>query len=334
MRSLIASISLLAAFLPGTIAAQQSYRGICDASAAVALGPNHFVVGEDENDILVVYRRGSPEPVGKIDIIDYLGNRKPNGKPDEGDIEGAARIGGRIYWITSHGRNSDAEVKPTRWRFFATEVVEGGPVPTVRPVTTPPYKTLLQDMIAEGKPGGKFAGLGLAAASEKAPEAPDGLNIEGLAATPAGTLLIGFRNPRPKGDALVVQLMNPAEVIGNGKKPVFGDPIPVPLEQRGIRSMERIGDRYLIAAGPSGGGGGSGPGSDFALYAWAGPPNGPRTPVTANFGKLRPEAMFAIPGTNEVDFLSDDGDEPIDGKPCKKASADKKAFRALTLKLQ
>jgi hypothetical protein len=42
----------------------------------------------------------------------------------------------------------------------------------------------------------------LAAAAHRPAEAPDGLNIEGLAATPAGSLLIGFRNPLPGGRAL------------------------------------------------------------------------------------------------------------------------------------
>ncbi|MGH8653853.1 MAG: hypothetical protein ACREYE_17535 [Gammaproteobacteria bacterium] len=56
------------------------YRGICDASAAVALGPNHFVVAEDEHDVLTIYRRGNATSVATVDITDYLGNRKPSAK--------------------------------------------------------------------------------------------------------------------------------------------------------------------------------------------------------------------------------------------------------------
>jgi len=81
--------------------AQEIYRGMCDASAAVALGQGRFVVADDERDVLLVYKRGQPEGVASVDLVDYLGNRKPNGKNAEADIEGAAAIGQRIYWIAS-----------------------------------------------------------------------------------------------------------------------------------------------------------------------------------------------------------------------------------------
>jgi hypothetical protein len=302
------------------------YRGICDASAAVALGPDHFVVAEDEHDILKIYRRGTPEPVGNgVDVVDYLGNRRPNGKAKEADIEGAARIGGRIYWMASHGRDSGGDVEETRFRFFATDVDETGPVPTVKPASTPPYKNLLKDMIAADdlKP------LGLAAASQKAPEAAGGLNIEGLAATPDGRLLIGFRNPPIGGQAVVVPLTNPAAVIETGATARFDNPIPLDLDGKGIRSIERIGQSYVIVAGPSG------PGKGFALYTWSGKAADKPLVIATDFGQTRPEALFEIPGTKDVHVLSDDGDEPVDGKDCKKDSVpiDKKSFRAITLTL-
>ncbi|MGH8651850.1 MAG: hypothetical protein ACREYE_06545 [Gammaproteobacteria bacterium] len=88
---------LMAAALADTQPQDLRYRGICDAFAAVALGPNHFVVAEDEHDILAIYRCGNATPVATVDISDFLGNRKSNGKIKEADIEGAARIGNRIY---------------------------------------------------------------------------------------------------------------------------------------------------------------------------------------------------------------------------------------------
>jgi hypothetical protein len=327
---LVRRILLLAATIPTMAWAQEvKYRGVCDASAAVALDSNHFVVAEDEIDNLIIYRRGEPEPLAKVDIVDYLGNRKPTGKVKEADIEGAARIGLRIYWIASHGRDKNAHVEETRWRFFATDIVETGSIPGVKPVAAPPYKKLLQDMIAEQK----LAPLGLAAAAEKAPEDPGGLNIEGLASTPEGQLFIGFRNPRPGNKAIILPLTNPDMVTG-GAKPTFGEANLIDLGGRGVRSIERIGDRYVIIAGPFDDGKGGSPGSDFAIFTWSGKTaETPRRVETNALSTMRPEAVFEIIGTNQVHILSDDGDEKIDGEKCKDTSAEKRSFRGITLSL-
>ena len=42
-----------AAMATSAAAAQDSYLGMCDASAAVALGQGHFVVADDESDVPV-----------------------------------------------------------------------------------------------------------------------------------------------------------------------------------------------------------------------------------------------------------------------------------------
>lgn len=323
---------LLAATLASAAAAQDvRYYGLADASASIALGPDHFIVAEDEADILAIYRRGTPNPVGRVDLIDYLGNRKRSGKVKEADIEACARIGERIYWITSHGRDKGGDIEETRLRFFATDIVAGAQ-PTVEPVESPPYKGLLDDLLDEEK----FDALGLEDAAENPPEAENGFNIEGLADTPDGHLLIGFRNPRPGGKALLIPLTNPEDVVIDGEQPDFGDAVLLDLGKRGIRSIERLGDKYLIIAGPFGKGGEGESGSDFALYLWAGSPGAAPVPVEAALGALRPESVFAIPETEEIVILSDDGDEPVGelaGKD-KRVPADKKSFRSLTMKLR
>ncbi len=322
----------LAATLASAAVAQEvRYHGICDASAAVALGQEHFIVAEDEADILVVYRRGTPDPVGTVDLINYLGNRKRSGKVKEADIEGAARIGDRIYWITSHGRDKGGDVEKTRLRLFATDILAGAAGPTVEPVTSPPYKSLLEDLLDDAK----LRPLGLDEAAENPPEAANGLNIEGLAETSDGHLLIGFRNPRPGGKALLIPLTNPDEVVLEGKRPVFADAVLLDLGARGIRSIERLGDHYLIVAGPFGKGGDGEPGAGFTLYLWTGKQSEAPVPVEVNLGALRPESVFAIPATNEIEILSDDGDESVGDLDCRdqRVPASKKGFRALTLKL-
>ena len=96
-----------------------------------------------------------------------------------------------------------------------------------------------------------------------------------------------------------------------------------------MRSIERIGERYVIVAGPSG------PGTGFALFTWSGVAADKPLVIATDFGQTLPESLFEIPGTKAVHILSDDGDEPMDGKECKKdrAPIEKKRFRAFTLTL-
>lgn len=312
-----------------TAAAPTVYQGMCDASAAIALGHGHFIVADDESDILHLYKRGTATPVGTVDVVDFLHNRKPNGKNAEGDIEGAARIGQRIYWISSHAvKGKDGEADPHRRRFFATDLVTTGPTPSVKPVGTP-YASLLDALLQDRR----FALL--AKAAQHKPEDKDGLNIEGLAATPEGALLLGFRNPRPKGMALVIPLLNPGEVIDGGAKPRFSDLIRLDLGGRGIRSMELVGQEMLIVAGPHGTASASSIAPPFALYRWPGGATKPALFVRAlSAGSFRPEALFLDGDKHELVLLSDDGDEQIGGLDCKDKDVpkDRKRFRAMAIR--
>jgi hypothetical protein len=210
-------------------------------------------------------------------------------------------------------------VRPTRQRFFATDIVPGQP-PTVQP-TGQAYANLLRDMLAAEtlKP------YQLDIAARRPPEAEGGLNIEGLAATGDGKLLIGLRNPLPQQRALLIPLDNPADVIA-GQPARFGEPFLLDLDQRGIRSIERIGNSYLIVAGPTGDKG------RFALFRWSGHRGDAPTPVPGvDFGSLRPEALFAIPDSHRVQFLSDDGGVAINGIECKKLPGARQSFRSLSI---
>ncbi len=309
--------ALLAFTIATPTAAQQisTFNGPCDASAAVALDANHFIVANDENNTLRIYRQGQPAPVASLNLTNFLGTAAD----EESDIEGAAAIGSRIFWITSHGRNSKGKARPARQRFFATEVVPGQP-PTVKPVGQA-YANLLNDMLASEtlKP------YRLDEAASRPPEADGGLNIEGLAATADGKLLIGLRNPLPQQRALITPLDNPNEVIA-GQRARFGEPILLDLGQRGIRSIERIGTGYLIVAGPTGDQG------SFALFRWSGQHDETPTPVAGiDLKNLRPEALFTIPGSNRVQLLSDDGGIVVGGLECKKLPAANQRFRSFSV---
>jgi hypothetical protein len=213
-----------------------TYPGMCDASAAVAVGPTMFVVSNDEDNVLRVYQRNkSDNPVTTFDLTSFL-NLDPEHL--EADIEGATRIGNHIYWITSHGTNKAGKPRPSCRQLFATEVNIAGDKVTITPVGTP-YTNLVKDL-AES-PSLKEYKLG-----DAAKEPPEqvananrvaGLNIEGLTATPQGIPLIALRNPIPGGQALLIPLDNPKEVI-NGKPAMLGKPMLLSLDGRGVRSIE------------------------------------------------------------------------------------------------
>ncbi|MCX6895841.1 MAG: DUF3616 domain-containing protein [Verrucomicrobia bacterium] len=233
-----------------------SYSGMCDASGAVAVGTNLFLVANDEDNSLRLYRHDIPgEPVKSFNLDSFL---ELSGKSPEADLEAAARIGDRVFWIGSHGRNKDGKDRPNRCRFFATDLKLTGGEVAVTPAGRP-CKTLLRDLINDPQ----FAAFDFAAAAALAPQSAGAPNIEGLAATPEGQLLIGFRNPSPQGKALLIPLLNPDEVI-SGRPAQFGVVIRLDLGGRGIRDIVRQGESYLIIAGPIDGG------SDFQLYRWAG----------------------------------------------------------------
>jgi hypothetical protein len=295
-----------------------TYTGGSDPSAAAAVDANRFVVADDEINILRVYSIGDSAPVFSLDITDFLG---ADANRPEADIEGAARIGNRIYWITSHGRNKEGQVRSSRYRFFATEIADVGPLadPNVSPRIVPvgkPYSHLVQDMLDAPQ----LKSLNLRAVTrldeklskkERAMLSPkeQGLNIEGLAAGPDGqSLWIGLRNPLYKmaekeAKAIVIPLLNPDEVIKDGKPARFGDVILLDLGERGIRSIDYVESlkEYWIIAGPAD----SRP--DFAVFRYHSATK-ELIPVKVAFpADFTPEGFFVFPGRKTAWFISDDG---------------------------
>ena len=115
----------------------------------------------------------------------------------------------------------------------------------------------------------------------------------------------------------------PVVVVGAGP---IGLAMALDLGRRGIRSIERIGESYLIVAGPTADRG------SFALYRWSGQPADAATQVAGiDLKDLRPEGLFAIPGSGRVQLLSDDGGIRIAGVECKKLPVADQTFRSLTI---
>src|SRR2546421_4039646 len=121
---------------------------MADSSGGVAVSSNLFVVADDEQNTLRLYR--SDQAGGPVKEFDCNAFLELEGKSLEADLEAAARIGDRVYWIGSHGRNRNGKERPNRRRFFATDLkVSDGEV-TLTPVGKP-YKRLLEDLAADSR---------------------------------------------------------------------------------------------------------------------------------------------------------------------------------------
>jgi hypothetical protein len=318
------------------------YAGLCDASGAITISSNLFVVADDERNVLQMYRTDQPgRPVKQFDFNAFLAveSRSP-----EADLEAAARIGDRAFWISSHGRNRNDKERLNRHRFFATDIrLKDGDVDLI--AVGKPYKRLLGDFLSDAR----LDQFHLAQASLGAPKERGALNIEGLAATPEGHLVIGFRNPIPAGKALLIPLLNPNEVI-QGIPAKFADPIRLDLGGLGIRDIALLPlphsppvpltsplaaplaprpsglvPSYVIIAGSWHGGG------HFHLYSWAGPGAKPKRLQVPHLNDYHPETLITYPqhGPQAFQILSDDGTYPIDGCPCKDLQdPDRRTFRS------
>jgi hypothetical protein len=274
---------------PDTIRPTMHHTGASDASAVVSAGPRHMLVADDEDQIIRLYERfRSGAPLATYNVDPYLDLPEFNdGAPREVDIEGAAEVGRRVYWIGSHGNSRLGEACPNRRRVFSTD--RHGLGLDTRLKFIGHYDGLREDLLQWDRENGHGLGisyLGLAASARAAdvggvePKRPDGFNIESLAMQPDSQtdMYIGFRAPLvPPTDrrfALVVPVSNMTAIVDASAKPGsarFGAPILLDLEGRGIRAMARnASNEYLIVAGPQTSS--ADPANDFLLYTWDGRP--------------------------------------------------------------
>ncbi|WP_275784543.1 DUF3616 domain-containing protein [Pararhizobium gei] len=278
------------------------YSGLFEASAATALEHDHFVVASDEINRLQIYRRGTSGPVGSVQLKKFIGSLKS-------DIEASARIGRRIYWITSHSRKDGSKGgAKKRSVLFATKIGGKGGPPKLRGVGTPHRKLRKAIRNATGIE-------------------PRHINIEGLADTSEGMLLIGFRSPlASNGNALVLPLKNPAAVTQKGRSPRFGKLLELDLGGLGIRSIDRLDmadASYLILAGPQ-----TDEGDRFALYSWTGGTEAPVQISELKINDFKAEALVFYPESRTIQILSDDGTAMHDDE---KTPEQERRFRSIDM---
>lgn len=310
------------------------YKQTCDGSFGVALGNNYFVDGNDEDQGLRVYLRGANAGAVKtVDISASLGLASG----DEADLEDAARIGDRIYVVSSHGRNKSGQLERMRHRFFAVDVA--GTAPAVSFTTVGYTSTLLDELLKSTNwvsPDltviatlAAAANLGKATDANLAPKV-NGINIEGLAWLPTvqrpKQLVLGFRNPLQGTDAILVTLLN-ADAVVTGTRPQFGEAIRLGLGGLRVRGMawSPLHAAMLILAGPKDAGA---PGP-FRLYRWSGAPGAAPVLVTqildwpADSG---PEAIVVHANTRDLQILFDQGEHLLAGTTCKDRAVSSRFF--------
>lgn len=322
----------------GGTSTSTSYRETCDGSAVVALDATHFLDFSDEDQVARIYTRGaSAAPVQQRALASALGMTSD----DEADLEDAARVGDRVYLIASHGRNKDGELALTRHRFAAIDVT--GTAPSAQLAVAGWTDRLLDELLDARRWLHPDAGVLAALASatqlsrdtvaDLAPEV-HGLNIEGLAAYPSAAyperLLIGLRNPASAGRALLITLLNPAQLIA-GAPAQFGEVIALELGGLGVRSLtwSEAHQAMLIIAGPIGDGG------PVQLFRWTGDvatsPVRVQDLVDSRGGAA--EAVVAYPGSQDLQIVFDDGGASVGGSECKKLATSAQAFDDLTIHL-
>ncbi len=274
------------------------YLGAADASAAVALDRGLVLVGDDEDNVLRLYdveRGGMPQST--LDVSDFLGLSAA----DEADIEAAARVGRRIYWITSHGPGRRGKPRATRQRLFAITVADEDRGPVLRPF---------------GRPcTGLLPALTRALDDALGASRREAVDIEALAVGADGqTLWIGLRAPLVPRDgaalAIAVPLRNASAVVEHGDDPDLGPPALWDLGGRTPRDMLWSADRRQVFVL----GGAAGAQDGWELFRWSGRSGDPPQPAAVDgipTSGIQPEALVELEAGGRLLILSDDGERRV-----------------------
>lgn len=298
------------------------YKGMCDASAAVALNENTFIVANDEDNYLRIFDKNKPNELQRLKLSEIFKDKIFDGSNLEIDLEGATLLGDKIFWIGSHSTSKNGKPRPSRLRLFAIKTSSNAK----GKFNIIPVGKIYTDLISELEKDARFKDFKLKEARNIKPKDIGGLSIEALAATPEGHLLIGFRNPLLggkissekiliNGKSLIVELLNPLEVI-EGKPANFAAPVVLDLDGLGIRGMEydKSQKRYAIIAGPyfdkqevvSQ----NSKLSESRLYLWSGKFNEkPQYQQKVDLAGFNSETVFFYPQAKKgfIEILSDDG---------------------------
>jgi hypothetical protein len=314
------------------MAKKQYYTGICNPSAAIALDENHFIVADDEDNVLRIYAKNmTTQPMQSLALADVFAGKVVEGKAAELDLEGGTEIDGTLFWIGSHSTSRKGDERPARQCFLALTLSQDGQ----GHYSAYPTGQIVVNLLGALEQDERFSAYQFKQARTIQSKSIGGLNIEGLSATPAKSLLIGFRNPLQggkikggrliAGKALMVELLNPFAVI-NGQAPHFSGPIELDLQGLSIRDIcWRKKEKYLIVAGPYHDNLATKkhPREKSQLYSWSKKSGKLKHLEKIDLQDLNIEAAIFYPGQDDsVQLLSDDGQLGC-----------KQGFRSVTLDL-
>jgi hypothetical protein len=275
---------------------------IYEPSGVQQLPDGRFIVVEDESacalDLFTL------DPDGQVsDRFLYRGSMPNRAVPGNilgtlEDLEGVAVDGrGNVFAITSHSRKENGKRHANREQLIRLRV-EGNRVADVHRVHN------LRKRITK-----KHAFL-KAAAKERKVKEEGGFNIEGLSFdADKQRLLVGFRSPLVKKDAIIVTIENPHAIFEQDEKPRISDDLTrLDLKGGGIRALSYdpyLGGYLIVSRRP---------GKAFKLWFWDGVRGSkPRRIRVANIKDLR-QAEGITPvrlhdNPQGILIVSDDGDE-------------------------
>jgi hypothetical protein len=222
-------------------------------------------------------------------------------------LQGAARVGNRIYFIGSHPRQKGGHNRPNFRRLVSVEsqVVDGRE--QLSPVDNG-YHRLAHDIGDDSELKSAYLErsimLRYPVLDRLAPQL-QGFNIQGLAPSRDGKgLFIGLRNPLRRSRGIVLELRNPAQLMKGESKASFGPPIMLGLGGRGIVSIDfslAARSYFILAADAT-------KDTNFAVYRWSGQTND-SSPVLVHelSTPINPHALIVSRVGNRALLLSDDG---------------------------
>ena len=294
------------------------HTGISDASEAIALDDNYYIVNDDELNVLNVYSRSnSGLPYVSYNYTSNL--NLPNLAKPEVDLEAAtlSRINnGKVYWLGSMS-NTKAPFNdaPNRNRLFATNVTGTG-ASTVFTFSGY-YGDLRAQLLTWGDGHGYDFTTSAAAGMDS--KGVNGFAAEGMVFGPDNTTLyIGLRAPlvptATRTKAVIAPIVNFETWFNNGSpsgNPTFAAPIELDMGGRGVRGMIRMANGvFLIVAGNP-----AGDPLTSAIYKWTG--NAADQPVlvsTSANNVLNMEGVMEVYTSGdlsktELQVISDGGSE-------------------------
>lgn len=248
------------------------YAGAGNASTAIDVGGGYFIAGDDESNVLRLYRsRVSGEPVKTFDFTKVL----PVGA-SEIDIESSARSGNTLYWMGSLSNKKSGKADHERDIVFAATITGSGASTELTYLGS--YTHLREDLIAWDEANGDPLGFKASTEEGVPSNVTDGFNAEGLefAAGSSETAYIAFRAPieppNDRNDALLVPVTNFSQLVTDGNpgstKATFGTALEWNLDGLGLRELRRnAAGEFLAIAGTS-----DDSNSTFGLYEWDGNP--------------------------------------------------------------